>query len=168
MDPRGSKPWLFLDVDGVLCLTGPIHPGQQYLTPAGIGVYLSDGATSIGLAKLLECFDGVWCTSWRELAPTHLAPILGIDPLPVLSLPRAEVTRLGLVGAKRTAIESWLTHHPRPFCWIDDDLDSGAQEWVVSRPRCPGCAIRPDTVVGLTLPQIERALSFGAGAGPTA
>ncbi|MBM7767786.1 HAD domain-containing protein [Glutamicibacter nicotianae] len=73
---------------------------------------------------LRESADVVWATTWEEAANKHLAPLLGIEPIPVAVSMRETPPRFG-VAISRDAV-MWKAmalqrrYNGRPVVWIDD------------------------------------------------
>jgi hypothetical protein len=120
------KPLLFLDVDGVLNPVCP-HPDAGFDTHTlfGYAVLLS-ARHGAWLRELADTYELVWATTWEEHANTHVAPALGLDPLPVVRLsgyvPRPGDPRIPLM--ELFSAQKWapLLRHAggRPFAWVDD------------------------------------------------
>ncbi|GAA1265135.1 hypothetical protein GCM10009665_63010 [Kitasatospora nipponensis] len=78
------------------------------------------------LRELAGPYELCWATTWEEDANTHLAPLLGLPPLPVVRFrgyrrqpgdPRVRLMEL-LSGAKWAPLLRYADG--RPFAWIDD------------------------------------------------
>jgi hypothetical protein len=121
------RPLLYLDVDGVLNPSAP-HPGTGFErhTVLGYQLWLAPSVHGEWLRELAEVYELHWATTWEEDANTHLAPLLGLPPLPVVRFagyrpqpgdPRIRLMEL-LSGAKWAPL---LRHAAgRPFAWVDD------------------------------------------------
>ncbi|MDH6135687.1 hypothetical protein P3T37_005104 [Kitasatospora sp. MAA4] len=121
-----SKPLLFLDVDGVLNPAEP-HPVTDFEahTVLDFRVLLS-ARHGEWLRELGQVYELCWATTWEEDANIHLAPLLGLAPLPVVRFagyrpqpgdPRVRLMEL-FSGAKWAPL---LRHaNGRPFAWLDD------------------------------------------------
>ncbi|MFE0460445.1 HAD domain-containing protein [Kitasatospora sp. NPDC058965] len=121
-----GKPLLFLDVDGVLNPAAP-PPGAGFEEHDLLGFrVLLAPVHGVWLAELAQVYELCWATTWEEDANTHLAPLLGLPPLPVVRFrgyrpqpgdPRVRLMEL-LSGAKWAPL---LRHAGgRPFAWVDD------------------------------------------------
>lgn len=131
------RPWLFLDVDGVVIPLGPgVRPDVK-----------PDAAMVARVQLLAEHFDLVWLTSWQDMANTFLVPDLGLsEALPVAWCDWDDPI------PKAAALVRWVLDHPRPgFAWCDDDLTAGWRR-AVDRglPGIPFKAIRSDKRACLT------------------
>lgn len=149
------RPVLFLDVDGVLNPFGPV-------CPAGFAEHdLFDGEEPVRvnprhgswIRELLGAFDIIWATFWNQDANRLLAPLLRIDPLPVLAMPSGPAPS----GVKVPLIASRAGD--RPAAWIDDTHPGQALAWSRTR-RVPTMLITTEPAVGLTRAQVRRALSW--------
>lgn len=126
-----------LDVDDVLNFDGgPVsvnvhvaaaeHPDSPFVPrPADRTLRLSfDPEVSAWVADLQTRADVVWVTTWEELANTHVAPALGIPPMPVALTTQVHPVRFGY--ARNGDAGAWKaeflrdTFPGRPLCWLDD------------------------------------------------
>jgi hypothetical protein len=129
-----------LDVDGVL--NHPVHahrhhivvpaaalPKHQWLRGGGdqdlsgvVAINPDHGRMITGWQKLGA--DVRWCTSWGEAANTAIAPLLRIDPLPVIPFWEAPWLIKEFLGT----IKAWYLEEnfpDVPLVWIDDMAQSG-------------------------------------------
>jgi hypothetical protein len=181
---QSERPHLFLDVDGVLNAFeldlgtdvdrfddfevhevelefegGRPHTFVVCLSPAMAG----------RLARL--AVDIEWATTWEHRADSAIAPLCGLPRgLPVLSpLDEAEEWDLDW---KFLAVRRSVEGDPRPFVWIDDDIDFfqdgpvTAREWAASS-SVPNLLIAPGSETGLLPQQLDAVEDFvrrhGAG-----
>ena len=165
---QSERPHLFLDVDGVLNAfeldlgtdvdrfddfdvhevefefdSGHPRPFRVCLSPA-MGARIAQLAVDIH-----------WATTWEHRADSAIAPLCRLPRgLPVLS-PLDEVEEWDL-DWKFLAVRRSVERDPRPFVWIDDDIDFfqdgalTAREWAarISLPNlliAPECRDRPAT-----------------------
>jgi hypothetical protein len=139
-----DRPVLFLDVDGVLNPYGRDCPAgfaehDLFPTEEPVRVNREHG---LWITELLGAFDVVWASFWNEDANSILAPLLGIDPLPMLAMPSAP----GPPGVKVPLVASRAGE--RPVTWIDDAHAPEALTW--SRERAaPTLLITTDPAIGL-------------------
>lgn len=166
------RPHLFLDVDGVLnafeLLPGRDCPGFEDFDvhqvvfqsedggPRDFVVILSPtmGSRLAGLAA-----DITWATTWEHRADSHIAPLCGLPwGLPVLTRPVNATDPWG--GWKFHEVRRTVKHDPRPFVWVDDDIDSfrngstTARDWA-SNLAIPSLLIAPNPQSGLLPEQID-------------
>jgi hypothetical protein len=162
-DSDGSRPLLFVDVDGVISLFG-FRPGGP---PPG-DFHSIDGilhciGTHSGarLGRLSETFELVWATGWEEKANEYLPYLLDLPgELPFLTFDGRAV--FGTAHWKLDAISHYARH--RPLAWIDDSLDERCTSWAVRR-RAPTLLVQTDPAVGITDDDVERLLEWATGPG---
>jgi len=183
--PVSNKPWLFLDLDGVISPlpteemkediyhhdAGP-PPGFMTWENALYNMYVSEHL-GVWSTQLDQAFDVIWSSSWGELLIDSVAKPLGLDHWPVLQIPfsHAEGSTYA-VGYKAAAIRQFVEQHPRPFEWCDDQLYTRpSYSWPIfdrTTPReldgltIPYLLIKPCAHVGLTQAHIEQLLEFAA------
>jgi hypothetical protein len=158
-----SKPLLYLDVDGVLNPADP-HPADPFEAHqlAGFRVLLS-ARHGDWLRELAHSYDLHWATTWQDDANTHIAPLLGLPPLPVVRVvgyrhqpgdPRIRLMEL-LSGAKWAPL---LRHAGgRPFAWLDDVIPPRlVRNSLLRRDRL---LLPIDPVQGLERHHVERLLA---------
>lgn len=130
-DPAATSPVVAVDVDGVLNPTdahraaaGGYRP-HPYAgpTPAGDGhvtgtVWLHPDHGPWLREILAAGADLVWCTSWRQLAATWIAPRLGLPTMPVI-----DVTVSGVRWGHQFKLGPLYTATgTRPVAVLDDEL----------------------------------------------
>lgn len=152
------RPRLFLDVDGVVNIFPPHTktdwPDVERTRCMGFPITYSP-MMGARLAAL-DC-DIVWLTTWCDEANEWIAPLFGWDALPVIQ-------RENEVGWwKLNALRELLPGTKRPFIWIDDDINSEAEEWAHSIDT-PSVLVKPEThltpsMLDLVEQQIEKWLS---------
>ena len=174
---RSERPHLFLDVDGVLnafelSLSSEAEPFDDFDAhevefefemghPRTFVVCLSR-AMGARLARLPV--DIQWVTTWEHRADSAIAPLCGLPSgLPVLT-PRDEAESWDL-DWKLIEVRRAVERDPRPFVWIDDDVDffhdgaASAREWAESLPL-PSLLIAPEGETGLLPLQLDTVEDF--------
>ncbi|WP_433479526.1 HAD domain-containing protein [Spirillospora sp. CA-142024] len=150
-----TRPLLLLDVDGVLNPYGyssrPTGFTDHRLFPEDDDPVLVNAEHGIWITELTRVYDVTWATGWNDNANRLLAPLLGIAPLPVLTMPPIPFHPSGKVP-----IVARLARH-RPTAWIDDLHTPQAHTWADNRPE-PTLLITIDPSTGLTRGSIDQAL----------
>lgn len=150
---------MFLDVDGVL---SPLAPGSSawddWERVEDIPFHL---VLSRRMARRIRELgvEVVWLTTWEHDANAVVADTLGWEPNDVL-------VREGSDAGwwKLAAIRERIEAEPRPFVWIDDELERRKREvesWLRGL-EVPALAISPRPEVGLTTAELERIEEFVA------
>ena len=158
-----GKPFLLLDIDGVLCpetLDGALPAGCEWLRVSG-GCVPFDGRNVDRLRRLRRAFECVWATSWEERANAELGPAHGLPVLPVVALGSSEDAPFGVTW-KLAALAAFAGE--RPLAWVDDDLWEDAFAWAAARTSAgtPTLLLRPDPRQGWTAAQVDELLVFAA------
>jgi hypothetical protein len=155
----GSRPILFVDVDGVISVFGfdsaAGFPGTFH-SVEGIGHCIAHGVGE-RLVRLSERFELVWATGWEEKANEYLPFIL---ELPFRDLPSLTFDGRVADGAahwKLDAIDEYAGD--RPAAWVDDNLDANCHAWAQER-SAPTLLIEVDPPVGLTEQHVEALLGW--------
>jgi hypothetical protein len=102
---------------------------------------------------MATAFEVVWATAWNGEANTLLAPLLGIDPLPVAVMPK-----IPFEPREKVPVVSAYAQD-RPAVWIDDLHTPQGQAWAASR-TAPALLIPVAPRTGLTLDHVDEALSW--------
>ncbi|GHJ96311.1 hypothetical protein SNE510_58300 [Streptomyces sp. NE5-10] len=130
MRGRGERPLLFLDVDGPLL---PFGDGPQRGPSSATDAHLTRLDPCVGPRLAALPCELVWATTWEEAANTHMAPLLGLPPLPVVIWPETSDAQeredqwFGLHWKTRTLV-AWADG--RPFAWVDDEITDADRDWV--------------------------------------
>ena len=122
-----GRPLLLLDIDGVLNPFGAVGcPGgyaEHVLFPGEEPVRVNAGHGD-WLRELAAEFSLVWATAWGEEANRRLAPLLGLDPLPVIPMPAPPFP---------PAAHTWAVTRAVPTLLIDIDPSTGFTREIVDR-----------------------------------
>lgn len=191
---NSSKPVVALDFDGVF----NIFPKDRLLTPPGftrheITIYNDDWPQTLFLrpikgtsetitvtvnpslhgrwiTELREHAEVVWATTWERAANRYIAPLLGIESLPVgISTAEQKPSSAAFqsmmsVVWKQEALRD--KYSGRAICWIDDWAPRGAEwrdlHWFINgkhkieKNEAPTLTIPIDEEIGLTREQMGR------------
>lgn len=155
------KPYLFLDVDGVLNACPPIEGVEVFhVTIEGrrLPICIPPG-TKQRVARLAEAFEIVWATTWREQAHATFGEPLGLG--------EDEWEHLEYFGEYKlpSIIEHAIHRHVRetfcmPWVWIDDNGEREMEHIGIRDDGHRTLVITTNLGEGLTDDQVERALSF--------
>jgi len=161
-------PILAVDVDGVLNRMSrtALEPGErlaQVTVPQGTFPIRYRPAMGVKLA-LLATETGAeltWCTTWEQLANTHISPLLGFPELPWVPMAPGRVglrfgddRPVGEIKARALAVYA----AGRPWAWFDDDAEPF--DLTAARPWSPGSLFRVDDRVGLTDEHLAKARDY--------
>jgi hypothetical protein len=151
-----DRPLLLLDIDGVLnpfAAAGCPDGYAEHVVFAGeepVRVCAGHGAW---LRELAAEFTLVWATAWEEEANRRLAPLLGLDPLPVIRMPAPPFPP----GAKLPAVAAYAGQ--QPLAWLDDVVTADMRTWAATRD-VPTLLIGVDPAIGLTREIVDRCLAW--------
>jgi hypothetical protein len=119
-----ARPLLFLDVDGVL---NPVLPSPDFAVHDILThTVLLSTRHGAWLRELADIYDLVWATTWEHGANLHIAPRLGLPPLPVVEFSgyRPRPGDPPLREEERYSARKWAPilryAARRPFAWLDD------------------------------------------------
>lgn len=155
-----SEVTVFLDVDGVL---SPVAPPRHdhwddWERIEGIPFHL---VLSRQMAARIADLGAeiIWLTTWEHDANAVVADYLGWEPHEVLE-------RKDSTGQwwKFEALAERIESDPRPFAWIDDELERRKRDvgpWLRDRD-VPVLALSPRSEIGLTPGEITRLEDFVA------
>jgi hypothetical protein len=151
MGGGSSRPWLLVDVDGVLSLYGAARAEPGTLVGClvdGIPHLLSRRAAGV-LGGLIKDFECAWCTGWEERADEHLPGLLGLPRgWPFVRFPGAPALD---AHWKLAGIDAFAGRD-RPLAWIDDAHDADCAAWAAARPA-PTLLVTTEPDVGLVAAQ---------------
>ena len=169
------SPTVFLDVDGVLNAFqfDPEHATFDDFTDHAITI---DDPQSFGrrfdvclsrtMGERIASLPAVivWVTTWEHHADTYIAPLCGLPTgLKVLTSPGDVDTWHGTW--KFDAVRRAITDDPRPFVWVDDDLDlfgrgsHSTRRWAEDLP-IENLLLSPDPRSGLTHGNLDAIEAF--------
>ena len=138
---RCKRPFLFLDVDGVISLFGfPSRepPPGRFHWIDGV-MHCIDETCGERVRALSERYEVIWATGWEEKANEYLPHLLSLPTreLPVLSF--GGRARFGSAHWKVDVIDEYA--RGRAAAWIDDFLDEECEAWARFR-REPTLLVR--------------------------
>jgi len=146
----GTRPLLFLDVDGPLnpYLAKPSRRPEGYEThrvfagasewgKKGLRVWLNPAH---GEQLLALPFELAWGTTWEALANVHIGPVIGLPELPVVHFGLGEVAKIPALV--RFAVG-------RPFAWVDDEIDDFDHTYATGEHPAPFLLHKVSPRVGL-------------------
>ena|ERR1700740_821165 len=170
-----DKPYLLVDIDGVVSLFGrngalaPI-PTARAQTVAelpqrapvdgelhsidGIVHFLSSTAAA-HLLSLSQSFELVWASGWEEKADEHLPRLLGVPA----GLPFIAFARAGRAPGRTTSAHWKLASvsefaGERALAWVDDAFNPACHEWAAAR-GAPTLLVSTSPERGLTATEAE-------------
>jgi HAD domain in Swiss Army Knife RNA repair proteins len=165
-----AKPYLLVDIDGVVSLFGgnaplaPLSDGRPrggedssgagpvegaFHAIDGIPHFLSSTAAG-HLLSLSRSFELVWASGWEEKANEYLPRLLGLPPdLPFIPFSRdsAREARPPQAHWKLEAIAAYVG--ARPAAWVDDAFNPACHEWADAR-AAPTLLVSTTPQQGLT------------------
>jgi hypothetical protein len=166
-DAASAKPFLLVDVDGVLnALRRGVELEDSFT--AGVTMYHSGyiidvpKGTKDRIARLEQVYDCVWATSWEHRAPNELSPKLGFGASwPVITFDDNQRYNWELDFWKMPAVIKWIGDNAvdRKVAWIDDDFSFEALDWAHKWENLLFLHIDPYT--GLTAKDTEILIDWG-------
>jgi len=171
-----ARPWLFLDLDGVVSPLPPCGgpdeqrfeiPSGQMTWPGALYRMHVDQRLREWATRLDGVYDVVWATSWQADVIKCVAGPLGLPAWPVLTWPLgAAVSRRdggrGRVRFKTAVIAKHLRADPRPFAWADDHLARTTPPRPILNLGLEHLLICPRRQAGLTAQHIDQLTCFAA------
>jgi hypothetical protein len=155
-----NRPYLLLDIDGVLCPTVSACPEgfQPFSTPnmPEDGTFDEAWFAAVHgdwLHELSESFELVWASAWGYTANAVVGPILSIPELAFVPFPPLPFHP----SEKVPAIDAFVGE--RPAAWIDDLLTDEAHAWAAARPH-PTLLVPAEPHVGLTREHVDELLAW--------
>jgi hypothetical protein len=139
---------LLVDFDGVL------NPYAAAVCPSGFVEYGLDvfpGEEPVRLnaehgrwlRSLATMFDLAWASACPEDLNKYCAPLLGLDPMPRVPMPRSPFDPELKVPAIREFVRD------RAVAWLDDLFGSAARAWAAER-TAPTLLVDVDPAIGMT------------------
>lgn len=147
----GLKPWLLLDVDGVLNVVGPDYKDRLVRLPGDGHPFHPTPFVLPFMTWAWENMNVVWCTAWRESA-NQIADWARLPRMPAITEPEAYRRREKRMASRKRqpTAEEWLRdrgdwkvegaceilgrRHEAVF-WVEDGLTPEGHAWVGARPR---------------------------------
>lgn len=127
------KPFLFIDVDGVL--NNRAAPGRYSILGYTVRLNSEDGRR---LLELQDKYELVWATTWKDLANVHIAPKIGLPELPWIEWSVDYPTYRNYPSNVMVKTEEVIKYADgRPFVWLDDDLDLQDRELIKKNNGLP-------------------------------
>lgn len=167
------KPTLLLDVDGVLNAFGgraPDHMVQATAHSRRPYTITYDPVWADWLVELGQVFDLAWCTTWLHDAPTQIAPLFKLPPLPVVEFDPHEPGRDPVTGQHRfyklPGLLDWLAKNRpgTPWAMLDDDAwhyrDTVA--WLATRGQRQALIRCPRPHLGLDRADVDAVMAWAA------
>lgn len=164
---KSGKPWLLVDIDGVVSLYGftpDRRPAGTWASIDGIAHYLSADAGGY-LHELSAHYALAWCSGWEERANEYLPHLLGLPaPLPFVSFDR----RPGHSGShwKLAAVDA-AVDRGAAVAWVDDAFDERCHAWAAQRPA-PTLLVATEPPTGLRREQVDELLAWAQQLRPAA
>ncbi|MEH0939060.1 HAD domain-containing protein [Micromonospora psammae] len=159
------KPWLLLDIDGVLNPTDD-HADRGFAEHHlhGYRVQLSrEHGRMLNDLVREDLVDLRWATTWNHAANAYVAPVVGLaDPLPVLVIDRALAGPVPY-GVNWKAASVLAEADGMPFAWLDDFLTDADRRWAEARvldTGIPTLLVPIDPAVGLLPEHLDQVRSW--------
>lgn len=147
-----ARPALLIDVDG------PLNPyarsNRQHVRDKEFQLYklLSfkvwlkrwHGEQLLALADRYEL---MWATTWEHDANRFIGPKLGLPDLPVIEFPSSPSQPDARIYYKTPTILTAMAG--RPFAWVDDEISTWDEKYVIEHHDAPALLRSIDPVFGL-------------------
>jgi HAD domain in Swiss Army Knife RNA repair proteins len=171
-----GRPWLLLDIDGVLNPTG--SHAERGFTAYRLRGHDLEVQLNPEHGRMLNALDreGLvdlrWATTWNEAANRAVAPVIGLHrPLPVVPIDRALAGPVAF-GNNWKAASVLAQTDGQPFAWLDDFMTEADRVWAEARvldSGTPTLLVRIDPEVGLLPAHLDQVRDWArstSGPGP--
>ncbi len=167
----GERPWLLIDVDGVLNPLVVCDGFEIYeMAPIGwtgpmLNVQLSERHGE-WIRGLTDIFDLVWATTWEDSANLMISPKVGLpNDLPVIPFREPRLRYEWGISFKSPAVAHYVGSHP--FVWLDDSLTPADTDWFSRVSGIGQFHLQSiDPLVGLTAADIAEVRAWGESPEP--
>lgn len=154
-----TKPYMLLDVDGVLNVWPyPLdREGHVQIEVLGYPIWYQPAVIE-RINALADRVELRWLTTWRDRARDSLAPAVGLIDFPIVDhdIHQRDRHPRPLDWWKMDAAEDLLADTDRPVIWCDDDMDEHLQQEITRRYGADRlCLVQPRTTPGLTLEMLD-------------
>lgn len=153
---------------------GGWYTGREARRRKGMRVWLHPGHGE--LLRTLAAETGlelVWATTWQHEANTLIGPAIGLDPLPVIEFPPADLEPVGMAyrwrrdgGWKWPAVAAFAGE--QPLAWLDDEFNdttfaAARATFDHERQGCPTLLCQVDPRGGLRTGHADRIRAWATG-----
>jgi hypothetical protein len=174
---QSERPHLFLDVDGVLNAFEldlssdaerfddfDVHEVEFEFEAGYPQTFIVCLSPTMGARIAQLAVDIHWVTTWEHRADSDIAPLCGLPRGLHVLTPRDEAEEWDL-DWKFLEVRRSVKRDPRPFVWIDDDIDYfqdgpiTPRDWAAGT-SLPNLLIAPDPGTGLLPHQLDAVEEF--------
>lgn len=162
-----SKPWLLLDVDGVLNAELPrlkaaeLGYSEHVVNCRGLEFIIRTNPEIESILKPLRyAFDIVWCTSCEDDANKNISHLVGLpDNLPVIHDLVSVKAPHPFLCYKTGRVLEWIKDNDRPFAWVDDYLTRCDKRWWERQP-IKAKVMRIEPYYGITFKHVSELVEW--------